>query len=358
MEIIYRQVRDLKLYDHNPRRITKEKFEKLKASLKNDPEFFEARPLLLSDRTGKLVVIGGNQRYRAAKAIGMEYVPTILLHCKTEEEEKRRVIQDNNSAGFWDTDELANGWDLVELRDWGLEFDISGYDNVEALETNHKGDDDGYYGDERERTYTSTNFDRYDQYRTIGKYNMPILEPFSGNIPDELIGFNYVLSAKDEDRGKGVHFFIDDYQFERIWTQPDKYIEKFKAKELTTVLTPDFSLYMDMPVALKIWNVYRSRLIGQICQDAGLDVIPTIVWAEPESYEYVFDGLTKHSVIAVSTVGIMENEESRRIFADGMRKALDELEPKLVLCYGAKIDFDWGETEVKFYDARKWQKAE
>ena len=82
------------------------------------------------------------------------------------------------------------------------------------------------------------------------------------------------------------------------------------------------------------------------------------MWAEPESYEYVFDGLPKHSVIAVSTVGIMESEESRRIFADGMRKALDELEPKLVLCYGAKIDFDWGETEVKFYDARKWQKTE
>lgn len=358
MQIEYRNINELKPYEHNPRRIAKEQFEKLKASLEKDPEFFEARPLLLSDRTGELVIIGGNQRYRAAKSLGLKSVPTITLHCETEEEEKRRVIQDNNSAGYWDTDELANGWDLSELRDLGLEFDESEFKQKIDDEIQEIQDDDGYFGDERERTYEMTNFDLYDEYRASGKYNIPTLESYVGEVPDELIGFNYMLSSKPEDAEKGIHFFIDDYQFERLWNSPKTYIQKMIDKGFKFVLTPDFSLYLDMPVALKIWNVFRSRLIGQLCQDYGLSVVPTIVWAEPESYEYVFDGLPKHGTIAVSTVGIMETEASRNIFKDGMQRALKELEPKLVLCYGARIDFDWGETEVKFYDARSWQRGE
>ena len=44
-------------------------------------------------------------------------------------------------------------------------------------------------------------------------------------------------------------------------------------------MRPDFSLYLDMPMAMKIWNVYRSRLIGQMMQDADIVVIPTLSWA-------------------------------------------------------------------------------
>ncbi|MGQ7551471.1 DUF4417 domain-containing protein, partial [Streptococcus suis] len=42
------------------------------------------------------------------------------------------------------------------------------------------------------------------------------------------------------------------YQFERIWQRPEFYIEKLT--EFDCVLTPDFSLYQDMPIAMQIWN--------------------------------------------------------------------------------------------------------
>lgn len=53
--------------------------------------------------------------------------------------------------------------------------------------------------------------------------------------------------------------FIDDYQFERIWNTPERYVNVLK--QYDCVLTPDFSLYMDMPRAMKVWNIYRSRSI-------------------------------------------------------------------------------------------------
>ena len=81
----------------------------------------------------------------------------------------------------------------------------------------------------------------------------------------------------------GIHFYLDDYQFERLWREPTIYLEKLK--EYDCFFTPDFSLYLNMPIAMKIWNIYRSRLIGQFYQRQGIKVIPRISWSEIESFD-------------------------------------------------------------------------
>ena len=163
-------------------------------------------------------------------------------------------------------------------------------------------------------------------------------------IPTELVGFNYVLNT--EPHG-GVHFYIDDYQFERIWHRPYEYMEKLEGWEC--VLTPDFSLYLDMPMAMKVWNVYRSRMIGQIMQRWGLDVIPTVQWAEEETFAFCFDGLPKHATLSVSTIGVKTEELSTEIWRAGMDETLKRLEPKCVLLYGGALDYDFKGTKVVYY---------
>lgn len=86
MEI--RNINDLVLLDSNPRTINREDFERLKTSLKSNKDYSKARPVILSNRTGKLVVIGGNQRVRAYKELGIENIPTYLLEGLTEERER------------------------------------------------------------------------------------------------------------------------------------------------------------------------------------------------------------------------------------------------------------------------------
>lgn len=117
----YRPLKDLKELPGNPRTIKKDQFERLKKSIEDNPDYFEARPLILSDRTGELVILAGNQRYKAAKAIGLAEVPTVLLPNLTEEREKEIIIRDNVENGEWDMDALANEWDTEKLLDWGVE---------------------------------------------------------------------------------------------------------------------------------------------------------------------------------------------------------------------------------------------
>lgn len=120
-QVEYRSIKDLKELPGNPRIIKKDQFEKLKQSIKDNADYFEARPIILSDRTGELVILAGNQRYKAAKAIGMTEVPTILLPNLTEEREKEIIIRDNVENGDWDMDILANEWDPAELEEWGVD---------------------------------------------------------------------------------------------------------------------------------------------------------------------------------------------------------------------------------------------
>lgn len=119
-KITYRPVSELKELPGNPRIIKKEQFEKLKTSIKDNADYFEARPIILSNRTGELVVIAGNQRLKASKALGLKEVPTVLLEGLTEEREREIIIRDNVENGEWDMEILANEWDVEELNDWGV----------------------------------------------------------------------------------------------------------------------------------------------------------------------------------------------------------------------------------------------
>lgn len=125
-QVEYRALSEIKPLDNNPRYIKTDDFERLCASVQNNADYFECRPIILSDRTGELVIIAGNQRYKAAQEVGLKEVPTILLHGLTEAKEKEIVIRDNVQNGKWDYDILASGaWgEVEELTDWGVEMNF------------------------------------------------------------------------------------------------------------------------------------------------------------------------------------------------------------------------------------------
>ena len=138
MEIVYRKIEELNKLDSNPRTITEEDMEVLKDSIRNNPDYLEARPLVLSDRTGTLVIIDGNQRYEACLQLGLKEVPTVLLRGLTEEREREIIIRANVNNGKWDLTKLFE-WDYRELMDWGVEGisfpEISDFNEEEVDDT-------------------------------------------------------------------------------------------------------------------------------------------------------------------------------------------------------------------------------
>lgn len=150
----YRKLTLLKELPGNPRVIKKKQFDILCKSIQDNKEYFEARPLILSDRTGELIIIAGNQRFKAAKELKVKEVPTYLLTGLSEEKEREITIRDNINNGEWEWEQLANEWDQDKLLDWGLDipnFAMSLQDQIFSekeidgeIETSHKCPKCGY----------------------------------------------------------------------------------------------------------------------------------------------------------------------------------------------------------------------
>ena len=130
----YMPTAKMKLHPSNPRFIKDRDFDILCQSIQNNPDFFEARPLLC---TPDLVVFAGNMRLRAAKALKLKYVPVIIMDVD-EERQRELMIRDNVNNGQWDTDALAAMFEIPELAAWGMpEFTFGG-----AVDGEERSDDE------------------------------------------------------------------------------------------------------------------------------------------------------------------------------------------------------------------------
>lgn len=166
----------------------------------------------------------------------------------------------------------------------------------------------------------------------VGEYGIPQIEPVAYEGGCDWIGFNYAKSTKDCE-GKGVHFFLDDYQFCRLWSNIDRYIPMLQ--RFRYVMSPDFSTYTDFPKAIQIYNHYRKHWIGAYLQEYGCRVIPTISWSTPDSYDWCFDGEPEGGTVAVSSVGCMNSKEKKALFLAGYEEMVRRLQPETIIFYGS-----------------------
>lgn len=333
LKIEYVELDKLKPYEKNARKHQEADLSTIKASI---TEFGMSDPIGVWGKDN--IIVEGHGRYLACKELGIEKVPVIHLDHLTDEQRRAYALAHNKTAEMseWDFDllgdELADIFD-IDMSDFG--FDIPEEEEEEEEEKHN----------EAERTGNAYNLSEYDEYNTEGFYQMPVLEPCN-YIPDDIIGFNYALTSKNKDCG--IHFYIDDYQFERIWAQPQLYLDKLS--EYQCIFTPDFSLYTDMPIAMKIWNTYRSRLIGQIAQRMGILVIPTVSWCEEATFDFCFDGLPVGSTLSISTIGVKKEDYNFNLWEAGVDEMIKRLKPKTLLIYGGKVNYDYGNIKVIYFE--------
>ena len=348
--IEYMPIENLKPYENNAKIHTVEQIEQIKASI---TEFGMNDPIAIWKDN---IIIEGHGRLIACKELGFKELPVIRLDNLTDDERKAYTLVHNKLTmnTDFDIDLLNEELETIEIdmTEFGFE-DLSSFDDFG--EDEEEDFDDGYYADERERTNRAYNLDLIEEL-TNDFWQMPIIE-CDDFIPDDLIGFNYAKSSENKDCG--IHFYVDDYQFERIWNYPEKYIDVLKQYEC--ILTPDFSLYLDMPMPMKIWNIYRSRLIGQYFQNRGIKVIPTISWAEEETFKFCFKGIPKGSIVSISTIGVKQDENALKIWRDGVSEMIKQIEPKAILVYGGKLDYDFKDIQVYYYENKvteNWKKGD
>lgn len=339
MKIVKIKIDDITPYKNNAKKHPQEQIDKI---IKSIQDFGMNDPVCVWGDNN--IIVEGHGRYLALKQMGKTEIECIRLDHLTDEERRKYTIVHNKTTleSEFDEEVLAIEFEDIDLSDYEFDFgfEVFEFESDEDTEEEEKVN-------ERERTYKQYNLQFNDLERTAGKYQMPIIQKEIIETPvNPPIGFNYVLSTKETDRA--VHMFLDDYQIERLWGNPENYVERLM--EFYCVFTPDFSLYSDMPIAMQIWNTYRSRLVGQIMQDYGITVIPTVSWGLPETFEFCFDGIEEGSICVVSTIGVKRDEAATQMWRDGMDEMIKRIKPSAIWCYGGQVEYDYKGIPVTYFE--------
>lgn len=340
MKVVTKKLKDLIPYENNPR-INDEAVEYVKNSIKD----FGFKVPIVIDKYN--VVICGHTRLKASQELGLKEVPCVIADDLSDKQIQAFRLADNKTAekSFWDKSKLNIELEDIKLSDIGMaDYGFELFDEFEhelnALNT-------------QKRVENILNLGK-GQFKGTGKYDIPVLKPVK-TLPKikEWIGFNYVLSD-DNPEGKAVHFFVDDYQFERIWNNPEAYVDKLS--KYVCVATPDFSPYGDMPNALQIYNHYRKHWVGAFLQSRGIKVIPTIRCStDKRSLEWYLDGEPCGGIVIISSMW-KSKKGMDKAFKKEYNTMHTKLKPKKVFIYGDEVSGLPGNIEyIKTFTKARWE---
>ena len=197
-----------------------------------------------------------------------------------------------------------------------------------------------------------------------GKIELPKLRT-SDSIPEKVITFSKAMSKNCKDFSAWVVFYEHDERFERFWRNSKQYLGKLK--KFKGVISPDFSVYRNMPLVMQMWNTYRGRALAAWLQDNGVQIIPNVRFNDERTYEFCFDGIEKYKTVAVGTHGCLKTKEDKAYFKAGLKELVKRLSPKAIIVYGFAPDSIFGHYkntginifafESEFSKSRKLVKA-
>lgn len=186
-----------------------------------------------------------------------------------------------------------------------------------------------------------TAYDVMREYMIIGaeldgKYQIPMLDRYTGHPGEDTVDFKDSFSPKIKNHRKlTVNFYIHDYEFEKIWNNPDRYLEHLKC--FHSVIGPDFSMAVGengMPFAMNIYQKYRNHALSHYLSMNEIKVIPNVSIPPEYCYDWAFDGVPKRSTVACCTNGRIKSRASREEFCIGFKEMERRIEPLRVIVVG------------------------
>lgn len=162
-----------------------------------------------------------------------------------------------------------------------------------------------------------------------GELEIPKLKPCK-QLPSSLVPFSKIKRVQDFSHW--VHFYEYDLHFESIWSKAKTYTNQLK--KFQGIITPDFSVYQDLPLVHQYFNIYRSRAIGHHLQAQGINVIPNIRFGDERTFRISCLGIPSNSTIAFGSLGSLKSKYFRNSFFRGVDYACKALRPQTVIIYG------------------------
>lgn len=165
----------------------------------------------------------------------------------------------------------------------------------------------------------------------VGPYEIPKINA-STLVPDRVIAFSEVLSTSPDPQA-WVHWYEDDCKIERFWRSPEQYFPKLRG--FAGMICPDHSTYRNMPIAQRIYNIYRNQLLGARMQADGFNVIPNVRLSGRDSVPYALAGIPAQSTLALGLHGCTKSRRNRTHVIEEIQIICDSCSPANLVVYGS-----------------------
>ena len=311
-------------------------------------------PIVVSRQSGFIVT--GHGRYQAARLLNVEEVPVNFQNFETPADEYAHLIADNRIAELAELDDNPLREILNELKQQDIDLELTGF-NAKFLEKLNHEDDKKPFGpstaEELPSDLPGAQALKTDMvFPSSAKYGIPELrndmlmgipdnlETFAGweNIKGHTGNWLYIW-ATDVLRGLDftktvVGFYADDYRFECFWDKPDEYTAKLINARVLGALGPNYSVWADFPLAVRIWNTYRARWVTRYFQEAGIKVIPDVTIASDLALDYWSLGLPKNAPALAHQIQTGDKDvEEILMRRKSLTRIINELKPDSLLLY-------------------------
>ncbi len=331
--------------------------------------------ITVSNRSG--YIVRGHGRLEACKALKMSEVPVDFQNYESEEEELADLMADNRIPELAELD-MAAAWENLGAIAEKFKFEDLGFSKAEFKDVNLQK-----MLEEPINTELAASVSPPQEADVRKTEYQPTILPSSSvwgipdiradMIPEDLEingircnredeikpGLMYLWGSNlfpDDCMGGVCAFYVDDYRFESMCKEFDKFVEageKIKGHNFAAAVSPNLSLWRGMPHALQMYNTYRVRYISRFWQEMGLKVIPDINWSDERSFDFCFDGIPKNAPMAsvqcrTTNTNTPQFAESKKYFLLGLRAALERLAPKKLIIYGGMVHRKWIEPNVDF----------
>lgn len=177
-------------------------------------------------------------------------------------------------------------------------------------------------------------------------FDIPTVFPFTAfeDVPLHWVSFADLGRFDGVYADYGLHFFTADRDFETVWKSPDRYVPLFR--QFRCIVMPDFSIYYDIPLALQIYNKYRSHWLAQYFSYKGVKVIPNISINVPQNDYILGAGYPHRSIVALSSVGSVRSPDELDILLDSVPRMIELLSPLEILHFYSSRDslFLWDQV--------------
>ena len=344
MEIRDIPIQSIKIDRYNPRVDLKQHDKEYKDIVASIRKFGLVEPLVVNH---DMTLIGGHQRLKIMRDVfAAEAVPCVVVALDKRREKALNVAL-NKITGRWDYNLLRDV--IAEIRDDVIDLGFSGRELDKLFEPPREDDDP-----EDDVLYSSRVLTLKDdvKFPSTNKLGFPdilpdkallcdapeIYDPYQPTDANVLWNFGSDSTKHLQWPKCVVGFYVEDYRFERIWTDTRKYVTEFINHGVLGCVSPNFSAYYDHPAAIRIYNIFRSRWVARYMQEAGLPVVLDISGA-PEDADWAFLGIPKGFPICFQIHREQKKTaEKKNAF---LAAAISAIDPEQIWCYGQPEKSEW-----------------